>query len=45
MGDKYLFDKPIFAVAKCDANDDVLYVGSNDGKLFVKICILREGRI
>lgn len=32
LGAHYLFDESIYAVAKCDANDDVLYLCDNDGK-------------
>ncbi|MDE6209975.1 MAG: hypothetical protein K2M73_09930 [Lachnospiraceae bacterium] len=32
LGEHCLFDEPIYAVAKCEANDDVLYVCDNDGK-------------
>ena len=37
LGDKYgddfnWYNKPIYAVAKCDSNDDVLFLSADDGK-------------
>ncbi len=33
IGEKhFLYNKPIYAVAKCDSNDDVLFLSADDGK-------------
>lgn len=34
IGEKhFLYNKPIYAVARCDSNDDVLFLSDDDGKV------------